>query len=82
MSLKQPINNIFKSQTNEHEPDKSLIITIGIIIVFGLIMLSLASSVIAYVDKGDSYYYFKHQLIGLSLGLLAFWFFSCFDYHR
>ncbi len=82
MSLKQSINNIFKSQANEREPDKSLIITIGIIIVFGLIMLSSASSVIAYVDKGDSYFYFKHQLIGLSLGLLTFWFFSCFDYHR
>ncbi|MCK4553918.1 putative lipid II flippase FtsW [Candidatus Parcubacteria bacterium] len=82
MSLKQSINNILKFQSNERDPDRGLIITIGIIIVFGLIMLSSASSVIAYVDKGDSYYYFKHQLIGLSLGLLAFWFFSCFDYHR
>ncbi len=81
-SLKQSINKIFKFQSNENSPDRGLIITIGVIIVFGLIMLSSASSVIAYVDKADSYYYFKHQLIGLSLGLLAFWFFSYFDYHR
>ncbi|GAG18104.1 unnamed protein product, partial [marine sediment metagenome] len=81
-TLKQVVNNILKSRASGHEADRSLIITIGIIIVFGLIMLSLASSVIAYTKFGDSYYYFKHQLIGLSLGLLAFWFFSCFDYHR
>jgi len=81
-TLKQSINNILKPKASQCEPDKSLIITIGLIIVFGLIMLSGASSVIAYVDKGDSYYYFKHQLLGLSLGLIAFGFFSCFDYHR
>lgn len=81
-SLKRTISNLIKAKINQHEPDKSLIITAGIIIVFGLIMLSSASSVVAY-DKfqGDSYYYFKHQIFGLILGIVAFWIFSKVDYH-
>ncbi|MEA3463833.1 MAG: putative lipid II flippase FtsW [Patescibacteria group bacterium] len=81
-SLKQAVNNLLRPGAGCHNPDKSLIITIGIIIVFGLIMLSSASSIIAYAEKGDSYYFLKHQLIGLFLGLIVFWFFSLVDYHR
>ncbi len=80
-SLKQSIKNIFSSEKNEHDPDRNLIITIGIIVVFGLIMLSSASSVIAYAEFGDSYHYFKHQLFGLAIGIAAFFFFSRVDYH-
>ena len=81
-SLKQSVSKILKPKRNEHEADKSLIIIVGIIIVFGLIMLSSASSVAGYTKFADSYYYFKHQLIGLFLGIAAFLFFSRVDYHR
>jgi len=81
-TLKQAINNLLKPRVNEHEADRSLVIIVGIIIVFGLIILSSASSVVAYAKFGNSYYYFKHQLVGLSLGLAAFWFLSRVDYHR
>jgi len=81
-TLKQAVNNLFKARVNEHEADRNIIVTVGIIIVFGLIMLSSASSVIAYNEYGDSYHFFKRQLFGLSLGLAAFWFFSRVDYHR
>ncbi|MFH0956184.1 MAG: putative lipid II flippase FtsW [Candidatus Falkowbacteria bacterium] len=64
----------------EHESDRPLIFIVGAIIIFGLIMLSLASSVIAYSAHQDSYYFFKHQLFGLVLGLAAVWFFSRIDY--
>ncbi|MBU0722283.1 putative lipid II flippase FtsW [Patescibacteria group bacterium] len=64
----------------EHESDRPLIFIVGAIIVFGLIMLSSASSVIAYSAHQDSYYFFKHQLFGLFLGLAAAWFFSRVDY--
>ena len=80
-SLKQKINDIFNS-ADQKSPDKSLIITIGIIIVFGLSMLLTASSILAYTKFGDSYYYFKHQLIGLSIGLIIFYILSKFDYHN
>lgn len=64
-----------------HEADKGLIAIIFIILVFGLISLSSASSVIAYDKFGDAYYYFKHQLVGLAIGMVAFWFFSKTEYH-
>ncbi|MFH1662144.1 MAG: putative lipid II flippase FtsW [Candidatus Falkowbacteria bacterium] len=78
-SLKQKIHSLL-SNKNENPPDKSLVITIWIIIIFGMIMLSSASSIIAYTKFGDSYHYFKHQLIGLSIGLVLFYFLSKFNY--
>ncbi|MFH1522263.1 MAG: putative lipid II flippase FtsW [Patescibacteria group bacterium] len=81
-TLKQIVYKLLEHRVNEHEPDKSLIVVVGIIISFGLVMLSSVSSVVAYAKFGDSYYYFKHQLFGLLLGLVAGWFVSRVDYHR
>ncbi|MFH1428084.1 MAG: putative lipid II flippase FtsW [Patescibacteria group bacterium] len=81
-TLKQAVYNLLKPRTSEHQPDKNLIITVGIIVIFGLVMLSSASAAVAYAKFGSSYYYFKHQLFGLGLGFLAFLFFSWVDYHR
>ena len=74
-------NKYRKSHTKFHEPDKSLISAVFLVVLFGLIVLSSASSIIAYDKFGDAYYYFKHQLLGLGLGLVAFWFFAKTDYH-
>ncbi|MCK5416002.1 putative lipid II flippase FtsW [Candidatus Parcubacteria bacterium] len=63
------------------EVDYILIIIIIVILIFGLVSLSTASVVVAYNNFGDAYYYFKHQLFGLSLGLIAFVFFSKTNYH-
>jgi len=75
--LKKPIH-----REAGHEPDKALIIVIFVILIFGLISLASASSVMAYDKFGDAYYYFKHQLVGLSMGLFAFWFLSRISYHH
>jgi len=74
-------NRETKSHAKFHEPDKGLIFLILVAVFFGLIVLSSASSIIAYEKFGDAYYYFKHQLLGLALGLIAFWFFAKTDYH-
>lgn len=80
-TLKQGINKIFNDDQSIHAPDHGLIfITFGIII-FGLISLSSASSVVGYDKFGDAYYYIKHQLFGLGIGLIAFWFLSRINYH-
>ncbi|MBI2459811.1 MAG: putative lipid II flippase FtsW [Parcubacteria group bacterium] len=73
-------NKLMSSSDKQGEPDKVLIFIIGAIVIFGLIMLSSASSVIAYNAYHDSYYFFKRQLFGLVLGLAAAWFFSRLDY--
>lgn len=69
------------SQRNERQADRSLLIVVGVIVAYGLIMLSSASSVMAYNTYRDSYFFLKHQIFGLVLGLAAFWFFSKVDYH-
>jgi cell division protein FtsW len=58
-----------------HQPDYILIITLSIIIVFGLIILSSASTVIAYQKFNDGYYFLKHQILfGLIPGLIFLFF--------
>lgn len=66
-----------------HKPNYVLIITVFALVVFGLIMMASASSVISYEKFGENYYYFRHQLIfGILFGLIAFIFTSRIDYHR
>ena len=64
-----------------HEYDRGLVFAILAIIIFGLIELLSASGVVAYAKFGDAYYYFKHQLFGLSLGVIAFLYLARTDYH-
>lgn len=66
-----------------HKPDYVLIGLIGVIIVFGLVMLSSASSVAAYEKFQDNYWYFKHQIIfGLLPGIAAFLVMVKIDYRK
>ena len=72
---------LINSSHRHGQADKGLIIIAGAIIIVGIIMLAGASSVISYNTHNDSYYYLKHQLFGLILGLAVFWFFYKVDYH-
>ncbi|MDD5043087.1 MAG: putative lipid II flippase FtsW [Patescibacteria group bacterium] len=66
----------------ERRPDYILIATIFGIVAFGLAMLSSASSALSYLNYGDSYFLFKHQLLfGFLFGTAAFIIFSKIDYH-
>ena len=57
----------------EHKPDKSLIIIIFCLLVLGLIILFSASKLISLDIRGNSYYYFIHQLLyGGAIGTIAF----------
>ncbi len=54
-----------------------------ILLVFGLIVLSSASSVQAEKQFGSSAYYWRHQLLyGILPGLLGLYFFWRFDYRK
>jgi len=56
-----------------HNPDYVFISCVILLVVFGLIMLSSASSDLGKIKFNDTYYYLKHQLLyGLSLGILGF----------
>ena len=56
--------------------------TLGVIIIFGLVMLFSASSTTGYLRMGDSLHYIKSQLLYTTvLGLGMMWLFSYID-HR
>lgn len=69
--------------TKRHAPDYRFLTAVGVLLLFGLIMLSSASSVVGLTQFGDTYYFVKRQLLfgllpGLVLGYLAF----RIDYHK
>ena len=80
MNLFKKLKKKLQNLTYGHEPDKSLIVAIFIIIGFGLVMLYSASSVISYSKFGNTYHYFSRQLISVLIGLTAFYIVSRIDY--
>lgn len=63
--------------------DLMLLVTVTVFILFGLLMVYDASSVIAYRDfHGDKYHYIKDQLVWAVLGYVALGFFSMFNYKK
>jgi cell division protein FtsW len=81
MFFAQTIKKAFAPKKGEHEADKSLIVTLGIILVFGLVMLSSASSVVSYAKFGNIYNYFLHQLLAVVISLVMMFIVSKIDYH-
>lgn len=60
-------------RTELKHPDPVLLVTIFGLIVFGLMMVGSASSVLSENLRGDPFFFLKHQLIyGVGLGLIAF----------
>ncbi len=54
-------------------PDYVLIVVTFLLVIFGLVMLTSASSDLARKKFNDSYFYLRHQILyGLSLGLIGF----------
>jgi len=69
--------------TSTGRPDYVFIALMLVLVVVGLILLSSASSVVAFQKFNDSYYYLKHQVLyGLLPGLVLFVLLSKFNYQR
>jgi len=60
--------------------DRWLLISVLSITIIGLIMLASASSVVAYRNYDDGYYYFKRQIVFALIGLIGFWICSRINY--
>lgn len=65
-----------------HAADRSLLAALAVLVVFGLVMLFSASSVVSYAHFGNTYYYLVRQLGGLALGLVLFWLAFRINYHQ
>jgi len=64
-----------------HKPDYTLLALFGILLVFGLIMLTSASSPFGYERFGDHYFFVKRQILfGLLPGFFGFLVFSKLPY--
>src|SRR5882672_7667869 len=73
--------NVSKREYSTHSIDRSLLLVVVLLVVFGLIAVYDSSVVQAFKDFGDKYYYIKQQLIWVVLGFIALGFFAKFDYH-
>lgn len=65
------------------QSDKTLLITVLTLVVFGLVIIASASAFYAEARFGDQYFFFKRQLFfGVLPGLLALYFFQKADYGK
>jgi len=63
----------FLKSKKGHAPDYVFLMAVLLLVVFGLIMLSSASSDLGKLKFNDTFYYLKHQIYyGLSLGIVGF----------
>jgi cell division protein FtsW len=80
--LKLMLGSLTHERGNYHQPDYFAIILIFAVVVFGLVMLSSASSAISFIKSQSAYAIFYKQLFGLTMGAALFFFLSRFDYHQ
>lgn len=64
-----------------HRPNFALAVIVFALVIFGLVMISSASVVVAKLSSGDPFYYVKRQAIWVGLGLLVLLIFQKIDYH-
>lgn len=70
-----------RSSVAYHKPDYLLLIIVAVIIVFGLIMISSAGTVVGYEKFHDSNYFLKQQLISFIIGAVVLLIAARLDYH-
>lgn len=64
------------------KPDYSLALVIFAMVIFGLVMISSASSIISYERYGRPDYYLIRQLIAFGIGIFVWILFQSIDYHH
>lgn len=62
--------------------DKAFLATLGILILFGIVMIYDATVVFAQGTFGEAYRFVILHLIWITLGLVCFYLLSRFDYHK
>lgn len=82
MAFRRLRKKIFQVCSGEHEPDKSLITAMFVLIIFGLVMLFSASSVVSYSRYANTYHYFIRQFAWVMISLAVFFVVSRIDYRR
>ncbi len=68
------------SSSAQHKPDYVFLGIVTVLVIFGLVMLSSASSVLGFQRFGDSNYYLKKQIISAIVGSIGFFITLNIDY--
>ena len=76
------IASLIYSKRTPGEMDYTFLLLVGVLVVFGLIMLLSASTPTANVKFGKSYYFFMRQLLFVILGLVAMFGLAHIDYRN
>lgn len=71
--------NIAATKTNS-KVDFQLLVCVGMLLVFGLIMVYDAAVVQSFRDYGDKYHNIKQQLVWMGLGIITLFLFTFFNY--
>jgi len=71
----------YSLNTQKKSLDIPLLVTVLILVIFGLVMVYDASVVQAFKDFKDSYYYIRQQTIWVVLAVVLGVFFTHLDYH-
>ncbi len=66
---------------NKKQADKTILYATLALAVFGLMMIFSAGVIYANTRFGDPNFFFKRQLIGVSIGLLAMYLTQRLDYN-
>lgn len=61
--------------------DKPFLVTVAILLAFGLLMIMSAGVSYGQVRFDDSYYFFKQQILGLAVGAVVLYITASIDYH-
>ncbi len=62
--------------------DPILLGLIGLLVVFGVVMIASAGTVYADIRYEDAYFFLKRQIVGVVLGIVALFVFSRIDYYK
>jgi cell division protein FtsW len=77
--VRKSVHNTKKDKISKNE--SGILILFFILIIFGIAMLTSASTVIGYTNHGDNYYFLKNQLLkGFLPGLILFFIFTKINY--
>lgn len=76
----KPVHNTSSLKESQNTIDYSLLVSVIVLSIFGLVMVYDASVVQAYKDFGDKYLYVRQQSLWMILGFIALAFFSFFNH--
>lgn len=82
LSRLRAIFNRHTSSSSRQPTDQRFLFTIILLIAIGLVMLTSASSIVAYSLYDDSYYFLKRQFLSVILGGILFWLMAKIDYRH